>query len=51
MGVWTRLKEWLFGIEFIAVDDVINIMNNLDTNNSGYISINELINGVKNGRR
>lgn len=51
MSIFQRIKDFLFGYEFISSASIREMMEyiieDVDTNNNGWISVNELIDGVK----
>ena len=51
MSIWTRIKDYFLGVEFVSTTQIRDMMEfiieNVDTNDNGWISTRELIDGVK----
>ena len=51
MSIWTRIKDYFLGVEFVSTAQIRDMMEfiieNVDTNDNGWISTRELIDGVK----
>lgn len=51
MGLWTKIKEWILGVELIStkeLNDICSIIiDDIDTNHNGMISIEEFIGMIK----
>lgn len=51
MGIFERIKNWLFNIDFVSTAQIREMMEfiitDVDTNDNGWISVSELIQAVK----
>ena len=51
MGIFERIKNWLFNIDFVSTAQIREMMeyiiNDVDTNDNGWISVRELIQAVR----
>ena len=51
MSIWTKIKDYFLGVEFVSTAQIQDMMEyiieNVDTNDNGWISTRELIDGVK----
>lgn len=51
MGIVDRIKDWLFGIDFVSTAQIRELMEyiitDVDTNEDGWISVREFIQAVK----
>lgn len=51
MGIVDRIKDWLFGIDFVSTAQIRELMEyiitDVDTNENGWISVREFIQAVK----
>ena len=51
MSIWTKIKDYFLGVEFVSTAQIRDMMEfiieNVDMNDNGWISTRELIDGVK----
>lgn len=51
MSIWAKIKDYIMGVEFVSTAQIRDMMEyiieNVDTNDNGWISTRELIDGVK----
>ena len=51
MSIWAKIKDYFMGVEFVSTAQIRDMMEyiieNVDTNDNGWISTRELIDGVK----
>ena len=51
MSIWGKIKDYFMGVEFVSTAQIRDMMEyiieNVDTNDNGWISTRELIDGVK----
>lgn len=47
MGFWLNFKKWLFGLDIIMVDDLKALVDSIDKDKNGYITLNELFDRIK----
>lgn len=47
MGFWLNFKKWLFGLDIIAVEDLKALVDSIDKDKNGFITLNELFDRIK----